>query len=271
MNKRKLYGVGVGPGSPDLMTLRAIQILNQVDVIVVPQSSPHVKSVAWRIVESHLEKRQEQEYLHLTFPMSKDPEKTVPAWGVALKKIDECLEEGKSVAFISQGDPLFYSTFVYLMNHAKQYWPDTEVEVVPSVSSLMAVPSIVGIPIADGQEKVAIVPASYDIETLPAILKMFDTVFLMKVSSVMPRLIKILEEAELLDRAVYVSRATMDGQRIVTDLRSIKDDRCDYFSMVMVAKQERSGILMGESGAENLAQLTGEASGSKEPSGVQSE
>ena len=150
------------------------------------------------------------------------------------------------MAFISEGDPFVYSTFIYLYNHARKYWPDVETEVVPAVSSLSAVAVTAGIPIADGEERVAVIPASYGIQDLRTILKTFDTILLMKVSSVMPQVVEAIEAEGLLDRAVYVSKATMAKQKIVRDIASIKNDRCDYFSMVVVSKKDRSGILEGK-------------------------
>ena len=241
----KLYGVGVGTGSPDLMTLRAVNVLREVDVIAIPQSKPGRKSVAWRIAESNVEKNNKQERLLLTFPMTKDPEITVPAWDIAFTEIGKRLEEGKSVAFITEGDPLFFSTYIYLHKAAPERWPGVETEIVPAVSSFTAVPSVIQAPIADGQERVAVVPASYGLDVLPQILDLFDTVLLMKVSSIMPELVDILKEKNLLDNATYVSKATMDFQSIITDIEAIKNDKCDYFSMVMVKKNDRNGILEG--------------------------
>ena len=246
MKYGKLFGVGVGPGDPRLMTLHAVDVLNRADVIVIPQSSKHIKSVAWRIAEQHVSDNPDQERLYLTFPMSKDPSKTGPAWEIAIKEIGDRISEGKDIAFISEGDPLFYSTFIYLLRSAKKIWPDAEIEIVPAVSSFTAVPAVIKMPIADGLERVAVIPASYGLEDLPEILKLFDTIFLMKVSSVMPRLVEILESQNLLEKSVYVSRATMDGQSIITDMDSIKNDKCDYFSMVMVCKQSRNGHIIPE-------------------------
>lgn len=242
----KLYGVGVGTGAPDLMTLRAVKILREVDVIAIPRSNRYAKSVAWRIAEPNVPRREDQELLKLEFPMTKDPEILAPAWDVAFSEIGGRLEAGKSLAFITEGDPLFYSTFTYLKNQAPERWPGIEFDVVPAVSSFTAVPSVVQTTIADGQERVAVVPASYGLDELPGILRLFDTILLTKVSSIMPQLVSVLENEGLLEQSVYVSKATMEHEKVVTDLASIQNDKCDYFSMVMVKKQGRSGVLAGK-------------------------
>jgi precorrin-2/cobalt-factor-2 C20-methyltransferase len=112
------------------------------------------------------------------------------------------------------------------------------------------VPAVTRTPIADGQERIAILPATYGVDDLAEILRTFDTVLLMKVGSVMPTVVEALEREGLLDRAFYVSKATTGQERIVRDLRLLRNDRCDYFSMVVVARKDRNGILAGR---ENLA------------------
>jgi len=239
----KLYGVGVGPGASDLLTVRALAILRAVDVIALPRASEWGESMAWSIVAPALgEARAEK--LFLTFPMQKDPEVVQPALGRAMDAIGERLRADKSVAFATEGDPSLYSTFIYVAEEARRRWPDVEIEVVPAVSSPLAVAAVAGLPLADGQERIAIVPANYGVDDLDRVLAMFDTVVLMKIGPEMPRIIAGLERAQLLDRAVYVAKATMREQRIVRDLRQVAAERGDCFAMVVVAKKERAGVLV---------------------------
>lgn len=246
MRPGKLYGVGVGPGASDLMTLRSVDCLRKVECIAIPRRDKFSPSIAWTIAEPNVGEILKQERLFLHWPMTRDPEILKPAWEIAFKEIGDRLYAGKNVAFISEGDAFVYSTFIYLYNHAKKNWADVEVEVVPAVSSLSAVPVVADMPIADGEERIAVIPASYATGDLRAILKMFDTILLLKVSSVMPQVVEAIEAEGLLDRAVYVSKATMPKQKIVRDIASIKNDRCDYFSMVVVCKRNRSGVLEGK-------------------------
>jgi precorrin-2/cobalt-factor-2 C20-methyltransferase len=242
-----LYGVGVGPGAPDLITLRALNVLRSADVLALPRSNDWGESMAWKILEPSLgEVSRNQERLFLTFPMNKDPERLKPAMARAFDQIGECLQAGRSVAFVTEGDPSLYSTFVYVAREAPRRWPGLRIEVVPAVSSVLAVPAVTGIPLADGQERIAILPANYGVDDLPSILRSFDTVVLMKIGPEMPRIVAALDEQGLLDRAVYVAKATMREQRIVRDLRTVTAERGDCFAMVIVAKKERSGVLVGE-------------------------
>lgn len=246
MNYGTLYGVGVGPGAPDLLTLRAIDTLKRAEVLALPRSSDYGASMAWKIIEPIVGKVPGQERLFLTFPMSKEPMRLRRAWDVAFAKIGEHLEGGRSVAFATEGDPSLYSTFGYLQREASQRWPGIRVEVVPGVSSIMAVPAITGTPLADGLERIAIIPANYGVDDLVATLNAFDTTILMKIGSEMPKVVDALERTGLIEKAVYVSKATMREQRVVTDLREVRADRGDCFAMVIVTRRERSGVLAGD-------------------------
>ena len=245
MNYGILYGVGVGPGAPDLITIRALNVLKQAQVLALPRSSDYGESMAWKILKPTLGEIPGQERIFLTFPMNKDPERLRPAWDTACVAIGERLERGLSVAFATEGDPSLFSTFIYLRREAPLRWPGIRIEVVPGVSSIVAVPAVTGIPLADGQERIAILPASYGVEDLGQVLEMFDTVVLMKMGAEIPKVVEALERQGLVDRAVYVSKATMAEERIVRDIRTIQAERGDCFAMIVVSRKERSGLLAG--------------------------
>lgn len=241
-----LYGVGAGPGAPDLLTLRAAEILRRVPVLALPRSSDYGSSQAYQIIKSTVGASADQERLFLTFPMRKEPERLKPAWDKAFDAIGARLASGKDVAFVTEGDPSLFSTFIYLQKEAARRWPEVKVEVVPGVTSVTAVPAVTGIPLADGQERIAILPGTAGLHDLDAVLELFDTVVLMKIGPELPRIIAALERRGLLERAVYVSRATMREQRIVRDVRQVDAERGDCFAMVVIAKKTRSGLLAGE-------------------------
>lgn len=241
----KLYGVGVGPGATDLITLRAVNVLNSVDVIAIPQSSETVRPFAWRICSPIVRDNPGQEKIFLTFPMTKDPNILIPAWDKAFKEIGVRLEKGQSVAFITQGDPSVYSSWGYLLEEADERWPGIEIEIVPAVSSVTAIPAILKTPLADGQERFCVLPATYGLEDLPRLVKDFDSIILTKVGRMIPDLVEKLKALDLLHKATYVAYGTNDQQSIVYDLESIKSDKCDYFSMVMISIRRRKGVLRG--------------------------
>ncbi|MFW7381402.1 MAG: precorrin-2 C(20)-methyltransferase [Oligoflexus sp.] len=241
----KLWGIGVGPGASDLITLRALDLAKKTPVLAIPQSNAWTPSLAWKIIAPHLPEESEQIRLRLTFPMTKDPEILKPAWEKACQQIGEHLIAGRSVAFITQGDPMIYSTFHYLADEVRRRWPEVGIESVPAVSSISAAPGCVGIPLADGQERIAVIPATYGVDDLRQILRMFDSIVLMKVSSQIDTILAAIRAEGLLDKAYYIERATTTQQKIVWDLETLEQDRCIYFSMIIVTKKDRSGILQG--------------------------
>jgi precorrin-2/cobalt-factor-2 C20-methyltransferase len=253
MSGATLYGVGVGPGAPDLITLRALETIRRAPVLALPRGSDYGASKAWEIVKPTLGEVAGQKWLFLTFPMSKEPERLRPAWERAFAQIGEHLVSGRDVAFVTEGDPSLYSTFIYLREEARSRWPEVRIEVIPGVSSITAVPAMTGIPLADGQERIAILPGTYGLQDLVEVLRRFDTVIIMKLGPELRRIIAALESEGLLDRAVYVSRATMREQRILRDLREVGDERGDCFAMVVISRKERSGVLAGTVPLRELA------------------
>lgn len=240
-----LFGVGVGPGASDLLTLRAVRVLESADVLALPRSSDFGGSVAWSIAEPIVGSRVTRERLRLTFPMTKDPEEVRPRVIAAVDAIGPHLLAGRSVAFLTEGDPSVYSTFGYVRGEALRRWPGLPVEVVPGVSSITAVVARGGVPLADGLERVAIVPATYGVDDLADLLERFDTVVLMKLGGEMPTILAALEKTGLTDRAFFVSKATMSEERVVPDVRALDGEHGGCFAMMIVKRRDRAGRLVG--------------------------
>jgi len=247
-----LYGVGVGPGAPDLLTLRALRILESVDVLALPRSSDYGASVAWSIVSSLLKEGNAQERLKLTFPMSKEADVVRPRVHAAVDAIGERLLAGRSVAFLTEGDPSVFSTFGYVREEALRRWPTLTVEVVPGVTSITSVAMVGGVPLADGHERIAIIPATYGVGDLVELLERFDTVVLMKLGSELPVILEALERTGLTDRAFFVSKATMAEQRLERDVRKVREEHGGCFAMMIVKRRDRSGVLVGQSAARTV-------------------
>jgi precorrin-2/cobalt-factor-2 C20-methyltransferase len=241
-----LYGVGAGPGAPDLLTLRAVNVLQSVDVLALPRSSDFGTSVAWSIIEGAVGRSASQVRLTMTFPMAKDPEAILPRVQAAVSAIGEHLVAGRSVAFVTEGDPSVFSTFGYVRAEALRRWPDLRVEVVPGVTSITAVAAAGGVPLADGHERVAIVPATYGVDDLVALLGKFETVVLMKIGGEMPTILAALEKTGLTESAFFVSKATMGEERIERDVRAMASERGGCFSMLIVKRRDQSGALLGD-------------------------
>ena len=231
----KLYGIGVGPGDPELLTLKAVRVLGEAEVVAIPKSKEESYSIALSIVKGAVD-LSKKETLELMFPMTKDKEVLRKAREEAAAAICERLKGGKDVACITLGDPMFYSTFSYLIPLLRARVPGIEIEIVPGISSVMASAAMTVTPLTEADERLAVIPATYEQEKLRDILREFDTVVLMKVNRVFDKVLGMMEELRLKEKAVFIERCGGENQRVVRDLDSLKGEKLDYLSMVIVKR-----------------------------------
>ena len=234
--KRKigcLYGVGVGPGDPELITLKAQRILSQVSVIFVPQKDTGHESYAGSIISGSLESPTQQ-VVELVFPMQKSA--LEPYWERAADEIWQRLAQGEDCAFVTEGDPLLYGTFVYILSIFQERHPEVVIKVVPGISSINAAAASAVLPLSSGRERVAIIPATYQDKALRETLESFDTVVLLKINTAFDRILDVLEEMKLVDRCTYIRRCTTKDEEIVKDIRKLKGRDLDYLSLLIVRR-----------------------------------
>ncbi|MEW6426904.1 MAG: precorrin-2 C(20)-methyltransferase [Thermodesulfobacteriota bacterium] len=239
------YIIGAGPGDPELLTLKAARILGQCPVWFAPRASRDGGSTALAIVEQAVAAAGREILTH-HFPMKKirmgqepDPE-VAAAWEAAATAIIERLRQGRDVAFPTLGDPAVYSTGFYVAEALLARDPGTAIEIVPGVSSIGASAAAVGEPLCQGDDRLVVVPATYENGLLRETLTRFDAVVLMKVHRVMDRVVALLDEMGLTDRAVLVERTGHKEQRIVRDLHRAAQEPCHYFSTIIVRKSGRA-------------------------------
>ena len=242
----QLFAVGVGTGDSELLTLKAVRLLQEADVIAIPEKTQgKADSFAWQIVTGAVPEaslRGEKCFMH--FPMTRDASLNVPAWRRAAMQIAQFVTEGKRVVFVTEGDPSVFSTWAYVQEELLEIMPKLVPEIIPGITSITAIPSQTKIPLADGQERFCVVPATYGMECLPRLMEEFDTIMLIKAGRVIPELTAMLEQMDLLECATYVSHATTDQQEIYTDLRDVPEGH-RYFSMVQLSIRKRRGVLRG--------------------------
>ena len=240
-NLGKVYVIGIGPGDPDLITVKAVKILTEIPVLCFPKGKEEGSSVAMFII-SKIISLNGKEIIEAHFPMKKIPAKDAVSHDVS-SKWNETVEamlshvlKGKDIAFLTLGDPVFYSTFFYIHDKLLNLLPSLEVIIVPGVSSVSASSASAGIPLCLGNERIAILPATYEEETLKETLINFNTIILMKVNKVFNKIFDILEEMGLIDSAIVVEMASTDKERIIKDLRSIKNESLHYFTTMIIKK-----------------------------------
>ena len=230
----RLYGIGVGPGDPELLTLKAHRILRQVPLVCVPQAITSRDSFALGIVQKFLN-LDAQEVMRIRFPTNNE-KGAGEVWRRAACEIAERLEGGQDAAFITEGDPMLYSTFSYVLKSIRADYPGVPVEIVPGVSSVMAAAASAKAPLVTHGQSLAVLPAAYGINGLREAIANHDTVVLMKVNRAMVQALAELEELGLAGKSVYVKRASMDSEEVVHDLERLAGEDLDYFSLLIVRK-----------------------------------
>ncbi|MGG7572768.1 precorrin-2 C(20)-methyltransferase [Streptomyces sirii] len=234
----RLYGVGLGPGDPSLMTVRAVQVIAAADVIAY-HSARHGRSIARAIAAEHLRADHIEEAL--VYPVTTESTDHPGGYRGALDEFYEeaaarlavHLDAGRTVAVISEGDPLFYGSYQHMHKRLAHRYPT---EVIPGVTSISAAAARLGKPLAEADEVLTILPGTLPEEELTARLASTDTAVVMKLGRTFPTVRRAMERAGRLAEAHYVERATMSGER--TDkLADIDSDTVPYFSVSVVASR----------------------------------
>jgi precorrin-2/cobalt-factor-2 C20-methyltransferase len=247
----KFVGIGVGPGDPELITVKAVKMLKMADVISVPKAHAYKPSLALAIVKDILKERKKPpEMLRLVFPMTKDKDGLKKAWARNAQIIAEEAKKGKIVAFITLGDPMFYSTFIYLCHRMQEEFPEVKLEIIPGVTSLTACAASSRIPLAEKEEIVAIIPSATDLKQIEEIAKHAHNLVLMKGTQRLKEFTQLLERCGFTKNSTValVRRCTMPEEKVIVgklgDVASW-DVHKDYFSMTII-KCSENGPWKGE-------------------------
>lgn len=227
-----LYGISVGTGDPELITVKGLRLLQQSPVVAFPGGVNGKQGMAQQIIAPWLQHNQEQ--LALAFPYVQDMSVLTQAWIVAAQKVWQYLQTGKNVAFACEGDVSFYSTFTYLAQTLQQIHPEAKVELVPGICSPMAAAAVLGHPLTIRQEKLVVLPAIYTIAELATVLDWADVIVLMKVSSVYQQVWQLLQQRSLLANSRIVVKATLPDMVIYSDLSDRQNLELPYFSILIV-------------------------------------
>lgn len=233
--KATFYGIGVGPGDPDLLTLKAIKILNQVDIILAPEVQKGKGSTALSIAKPHL--RDDIEIVEKKFPMTYDVDVLNASYDEIADYIKSMMDKGKNLAFLTLGDPMVYSTYTYLFKRLKR--KNVEIETIPGITSFCAIASKLGIPLGENEETIAIVPSVYyekGDDKLKTILKNINNIVFMKASGCMDGLIDELETTGHKEGSVFVSRLGLDNEVIEHDVEKRRGIKNNYLSTLIAKK-----------------------------------
>jgi precorrin-2/cobalt-factor-2 C20-methyltransferase len=231
----RLWGLGVGPGDPELVTLKAYRVIREADVIAWFAATGR-KSNARGIVATHL--RAGQEELPLIYPVTTEtlPDGIVYAdllatfYDESAKRVAEVLDEGRDVAVLCEGDPLFYGSYMYLHNRLAGRYDHV---VVPGVPGMLAAAAVLGAPLVCLNEMLTVLSGVLPADELHRRLCDAEAVVVMKLGRQLAKVRDCVERAGLMERAWYVERATMEAERVLP-LAEADPARAPYFSMVVI-------------------------------------
>lgn len=229
-----LIGLGVGPGDPELITVKAFRCLKECPVIAYPQKLRGSKSYAQRIIDVYV-KPSEKEMLGLVFPMTKDEQTLQEEWAKSVEKIYAHLIQGRDVAFVTEGDPMLFSTYIHLMKLMKDKHPEVPMKSVAGISSFNGTANRLGIPLADGDDYVAMIPATEDMTEMRRVIETHDGIVFIKIAKVLDEMLDLLEEMNLLDKAHVVTKVTSD-EEIIWNIDDLRGTELNYLSCMVVRK-----------------------------------
>ena len=228
----ELFGIGVGPGDPELLTVKAINAIKQLDVIIAPKTEKKDGSVALNIASQYI--KPETEIVYQVFPMTVGFAEDDTAWQSNKQEILELLQAGKNVGFLTLGDPMFYSTYIYvfrLLQHEA-----VEIETIPGIPAFCAIGSATNTPIVEGDSILSIIPANMPEDRVRSALKTCDNAVLMKVYKNSDAVIDMLAEEGLAKQAVLASRCGLDDEVIIRDISGEKGRKLNYLSTILTRR-----------------------------------
>jgi precorrin-2/cobalt-factor-2 C20-methyltransferase len=227
-----LYGVGVGPGDPELLTLKAARVLGQVDVVFTSAQARSGKSLALEIARPHL--APDKEIVALPFEHTFEGVESGAAHRANAERVLEALRRPASAAFLTLGDPMTYSTFTYLLREVRQLEPHVAVEVVPGITSFAAAAAKACEPLAEGDESFTVVSAARGVERLDRALGCSENVVVMKSYRNLTAVCDLLDREGLGADALYAVRCTRPGERCLRGTSAARASGPEYMSLFLV-------------------------------------
>ena len=227
------YGIGLGPGDPELITLKALHTIQKADCIFVPKSDSKEDSLALEIVKDYVKGKKVIEQI---YPMTKDKETLNTAWLKAAEEIHIEVKNGHDVVYLTLGDPMTFSTYIYLLRHLNTMLPEKAILTIPGITSYNAAASAANYPLLTGNERLAVIPVPKDLAELRPILESFDTVVMMKVAKKLDEVIQLLEDMKLSENALFASYIGQKDAYLTCDIVSLKGSGMGYMSVLIVKR-----------------------------------
>jgi len=237
----ELTCVGCGPGDPELLTVKAVNAIKNADVIMCPTSKEGKPSIALSVVSSLIDQDKKPEIVNLVFPMTKDKDILENTWQKNSQIIAESVFSGKKVVYLTVGDPYLYSTWIYLHRELSVTHPNINITVIPGIVSMFTFASKIGISLAEGAEKMAVIPSCYDLSKVKEIAKNCDTMVFLKDGRYFDQVITLLREAGFSKDSIFAIGQDLDTDKEIIKkltLGQVTEDTITskYFSIMVVKR-----------------------------------
>ena len=239
----KLFCVGCGPGDPELLTIRALNLIKDAEVIFVPTSKLNKPSIALSIVKKYL--KNTTEIINLVFPMIKDKNSLKDYWKKNAFEIAQKVRSKKKTVYLTVGDPSLYSTWIYIHKELKRNYQDIEIEIIPGITSIFAFAAEAKISLVEGDENLAIVPACYDLNKVKNTVKSSDTIVFLKDGRYFDNVIEMLSETGFNDDSKIAIAQDVSTDENILEIKSLKEIKGKkqpsnkYFSIMVVKRNDR--------------------------------
>ena len=236
-----LIGIGVGPGDPELLTVKAVKAIQNADIIMCPASKENRPSIALSVVDSIIDKSKNQEIVKLIFPMTKDKDVLESTWKKNANIMAQTVLSNKNVVYLTVGDPFLYSTWIYMHKDLTENYPEMKISVIPGIVSMFTFASKVGVSIAEGAEKVAIIPSCYDLSSVKEIAKNSESMIFLKDGRYFDQVIDVLKESGFPGNSIFAIGQDLGTEHEIIKkmtLGEVNDDTLTtkYFSILVVKR-----------------------------------
>lgn len=241
MNKKAgtLYGIGVGPGDPELVTVKAVKILSCVDIVYAAASTKNNHSLAISIAGAHIPESTTVEMLR--FPMTRDKSATRKAWKKHARTIIAELEKGRDAAFLTLGDSMTYSTYGYILRYVLALAPHLEVQTVPGITSYQAAAARLNTPLVEGEETLMVVSGAKGGNRLRDLEGKPENVVFLKAYRNVQDIQAAIDEAGNFSKCVGVKNCSLPDEEIIPDIEMLSERSPDYWTLILAKQNIKNG------------------------------
>ena len=236
-NSGTLYGIGVGPGDAELITVKAVKLPAEMDLIFTASSTKNDFSLAMEIAGPHLSNGIETRTL--SFPMTKDKAVTDRAWDENAGIIAEEVEKGRNVAFLTLGDPLTYSTFGYILQKMKTRYPHLPIKIIPGITSYQAAAARTKTTLVEAEESLLLTSGAFGGENIRELNAAVENVVLLKAYKNVADIVDALSESEMLTNSIAISRCGRENEAVITDITELIEKKPDYWTLIIAKKEQQ--------------------------------